>query len=82
MDQPRPLEKTTLDVRGLPPPEPMQQVLAALARLPARTELVVQIHREPVFLFDLIEPKGWRYSARELAPARWEVYIWRAADES
>lgn len=71
-----------LDVRGLPPPEPMQHVMEALAGLPVRTTLVVQIHREPVFLFGMIEPKGWRHSAREIARDHWEVCLWRAADES
>ena len=72
--------KILLDVRGLAPPEPMQRVLAALAPLPARTTLVVRIHREPVFLFPMIEPDGWSRSSRQLAPDDWEICIWRAED--
>ena len=69
-----------LDVRGLTPPEPMQRVLAALAQLPARTTLVVRIHREPVFLFQVIEPDGWSPSSRQLAPDDWEIQIGRSED--
>ena len=74
--------KMALDVRGLPPPEPMQRVMEALAELAPGSVLVVQIHREPVFLFDLITPGGWRHSGRQLGADHWEIRIWRTADET
>ena len=74
--------ETALDVRGLPPPEPMQRVMETLGQLAAGSVLVVQLHREPVFLFDLIAPQGWRHTARQLAPDHWEIRIWHAVNAS
>ncbi len=66
-----------LDVRGLAPPEPMQRVLEAMAQLPPHAVLEVHIHREPVLLYQMIDPDGWSRSARQLAPDNWQVCIWR-----
>ncbi|HTX66525.1 MAG TPA: DUF2249 domain-containing protein [Opitutaceae bacterium] len=66
-----------LDVRGLPPPEPMQHVLEALAGLPAGATLLVHIHREPMLLYQMIEADGWSHSSRQLGTNRWEIGIWR-----
>jgi len=74
--------EVSLDVRGLAPPEPMQRVLEALARLPAQAVLVVRIHREPVLLYQLIEPNGWNRFGRQLAPDDWQVRLWRGARDS
>jgi len=80
-DQTRLAPPVRLDVRGLAPPEPMQRVLAALAQLPPRAPLVVRIHREPLFLYQIIEPDGWSRSSRQLAPDDWEICIWRREDQ-
>ncbi len=73
------IPKMFLDVRGLTPPEPMQRVLEALAQLSPRATLVVRIHREPLLLFQLIDPDGWSRSSRELAANDWQICIWRGA---
>jgi uncharacterized protein (DUF2249 family) len=70
-----------LDVRGLAPPEPMLRVLESLAGLPAQAALVVQIHREPVFLYDMIAADGWGHTSRQLGPDHWEVRLRRREDE-
>jgi hypothetical protein len=70
-----------IDVRGLEPPEPMQHVLGALAQLPPHTPLAVRIHREPLFLYQIIEPDGWCHSSHRLGPDDWEICIWRLEDE-
>lgn len=72
--------KILLDVRGLAPPEPMQRVLQTLAGLPPRAVLTVNIHREPIFLYEIIDADDWRRSSRQLASNHWEINIWRAEE--
>lgn len=54
-----------LDVRGLPPCEPLERILAALDDLPADETLDVLIHREPFPLYALLAERGfaWRTEA-------------------
>lgn len=47
-----------LDVRGLPPCEPLERVLDALESLPRGDVLVVDIHREPFPLYALLPDLG------------------------
>lgn len=54
-----------LDVRGLEPPEPMMQTLAALEQLPAGATLVQLNVRVPQFLLPLLEDRGFTYEIRE-----------------
>jgi len=48
-----------LDVRGLPPCEPFERIMAALDVLPAGGALEVLIHREPVPLHDWLREHGF-----------------------
>ncbi|MDO6386378.1 DUF2249 domain-containing protein [Uliginosibacterium sp. 31-12] len=54
----------TLDVRGLPPPEPFERIMAALDVLPAGEALEVLIHREPFPLYDWLRERGWTWTAK------------------
>ncbi len=57
-----------LDVRGLEPPEPMLQTLAALDDLPAGVTLVQINVRVPRFLLPMLEDRGFSYEVREQGP--------------
>ncbi len=65
-----------LDVRGLPPCEPMERILAALDDLPAGETLDVLIHREPFPLYALLAERGFA-SRTEAAGADFRLLIAR-----
>lgn len=56
-----------LDARELPPPEPMQQTLAALGTLAQGDELVLLLYREPFPLYSVLAREGFTHRT-ELAP--------------
>ena len=56
-----------LDLRGLPPPEPLVRALEAVEALPEGDELVVLTERRPVHLLPLLLERGVEVTARELA---------------
>ncbi|HSB64148.1 MAG TPA: DUF2249 domain-containing protein [Thermoanaerobaculia bacterium] len=59
--------KEVLDLRGLPPPEPLVRTLEAVEALPEGGELVVLTERRPVHLLPLLLERGVEVSLRELA---------------
>jgi uncharacterized protein (DUF2249 family) len=67
----------TLDVRGLPPPEPMMRVLEALAHLPKGASLLVLHERRPVFLYSELEERGFGHITEEVAPGDVRITIRR-----
>ncbi|WP_147652640.1 DUF2249 domain-containing protein [Vulcaniibacterium gelatinicum] len=64
-DTPAALE---LDLRHLPPPEPMRRILDALAALPAGQVLVARTPCHPVPLLERLHADGYRVAV-EVAPA-------------
>ena len=52
----------TLDVRGLPPPEPMERCLDQLAVLDSGQSLHLLIDREPHPLFAILERQGYAWT--------------------
>lgn len=53
-------DATHIDVRGLPPPEPLVQILRLVAQLPARAVLIVHHDRDPLLLYpELLERDWW-----------------------
>lgn len=56
-----------LDLRGLPPPEPLVRTLEAVEALPDGDELVVVTERRPVHLLPLLLERGVKVTVRELA---------------
>lgn len=56
-----------LDLRGLPPPEPLVRTLEAVEALPEGDELVVLTERRPVHLLPLLLQRGVEVTVRELA---------------
>ncbi|KRB67851.1 DUF2249 domain-containing protein [Noviherbaspirillum sp. Root189] len=51
-----------LDVCGLEPPEPMERVLEALARLQRDEHIRMIIDREPRPLYRILEQNGYAYT--------------------
>lgn len=65
-----------LDVRDLPPPEPFEQVLDAIAELPGDGRLCVLHRRQPFPLYDVLQRLGyvWETSGTE---GEYRILIWR-----
>jgi len=55
-DWPAPLEE--MDVRDLPPPEPMVQILGRIEAMRPGTVLAARLDREPMFLFPELAKRG------------------------
>lgn len=64
-----------LDVRGLPPPEPFEKIMRALQTLPAGTELLVLIHREPYPLYEVLRGNGYAWQTDMLAEDKFRIII-------
>jgi hypothetical protein len=48
-----------LDVRGLPPPEPMMAILSLVQSIRDATPVVVHHERDPRFLYPELAEAGW-----------------------
>ena len=57
-----------VDVRGLPPPQPMVTILALVESVHDATPIVVHHERDPQFLYPELAELGWT-AARIPAPA-------------
>jgi uncharacterized protein (DUF2249 family) len=68
-----------LDLRGLMPPEPMEQVLDALAALQAGQQIRMLIEREPHPLYRILERNGYRYRCSEPEPGLYQIVITEVA---
>ena len=68
-----------IDVRGLPPPEPFENIQHALDLLPAGNVLKVRIHREPYPLYDRLRDTGYTWQTTELEDGSFEILITREA---
>ena len=65
-----------LDNRGLPPPEPMVRILAALKDLEGGVRLRVLMDREPFPLYPELERRGFSWDFGEEA-GEFTLTIWR-----
>ncbi len=68
-----------LDVRGLPPPEPFENIIRALSTLSGEDTLRVLIHREPFPLYEMLRGAGYTWQTTALADGDFEILITRAA---
>lgn len=66
-----------LDVRGLEPPEPLEQTLQVAARLAPGQSLHMRIHREPFPLYGLLDDMGLTHRTRVQADGDFLVIIER-----
>lgn len=67
-----------LDVSALEPPEPLEQILAALRSLPAGTALRVNHRREPHPLYPLLAELQFAHHCRHHPDGGITLYIWPA----
>lgn len=72
-----PRREVFIDVRGLPPPEPMVLTLELLETLGDDEVLVHVNSREPIFLLPILTERGYRYAVEQQAPTLYHVRIWR-----
>jgi uncharacterized protein (DUF2249 family) len=56
---------TVLDIRGLPPPEPFERAMEALADLSGEDTLTLVLDRVPYPLFRILDRDGHRYTWRD-----------------
>ncbi len=66
-----------LDVRGLPPPEPFENIARALQTLSGDESLKVLIHREPFPLYEMLRGAGYAWQTTALANGDFEILITR-----
>ncbi|MGB6006803.1 DUF2249 domain-containing protein [Castellaniella sp.] len=69
------LPDITLDVRGLPPPEPLEHCLEALADLTPGQRLNMLIDREPYPLYAMLDRDGFRHECT-FEDTHFQVAIW------
>jgi len=67
-----------LDVRGLPPPEPFENILRALPALSGEGALQVLIHREPYPLYEMLRDAGYTWQTTALENGDFKILITRA----
>ncbi len=66
-----------LDVRGLEPPQPMARVLEMIDRLGPGARLEVHHDRRPIFLYPLLDDRGFRHATDEPEPGLVRIVIWK-----
>ncbi|SEL24893.1 Uncharacterized conserved protein [Colwellia chukchiensis] len=71
-----------VNVCGLPPPEPMQVILSALASLPRGAVLKVAHQRQPYPLYERLLANGWLYHSVEKPEQGVDIYIANALDKA
>lgn len=64
-----------VDARWLPPPEPMEKVLAELETLKPGERICLLIHREPYPLYDILIAWGYEYSSHSCGDGSYEIMI-------
>lgn len=69
-----------LDVRGLEPPQPLEQALKVSEQLVPGQRLRMIHHREPCLLYPLLEKRGFYHRSVIADDDRFELLIWRKDD--
>lgn len=64
-----------LDVRELPPPEPMIKILETLPQVDENTLLLVHHHREPLMLYPKLEERGYEAISNKIDENYYKVLI-------
>lgn len=68
-----------LDVSKLPPPEPLDLSLDAVAKLDAGNYLHIFHRMDPRLLFPLLDDSGYLWEKR-FGPRGFDIFVWRAGD--
>jgi hypothetical protein len=67
-----------IDVRGLPPPEPMLAILRLLADCGPETTVTVHHDREPIYLYPELAEIGWHHEVVEAPAGEVQLRLTRA----
>lgn len=70
-----------LDLRELPPPEPLQRALEAVAQLAPGGRLAIRTRFRPAHLLDQLDARGCGHETTALGDAGWHTLIWRREAE-
>jgi len=70
-----PTGEILVDARWLEPPEPMEKVLQALARLRPGQSIRLLLHREPFPLYSLLAERGYRHATQMEADGSYVILI-------
>lgn len=62
-----------IDVRGLPPPQPLVDILRLLGATPAGRVVIAHLERDPLLLYPELAQAGWQ--AERLPAAGGEVRL-------
>ena len=64
-----------IDVRELPPPEPMMKVFENLNQIDENTLLLVHHHREPLMLYPKLSERGFKAQSNKINDNYYKVFI-------
>ncbi len=64
-----------IDVRELPPPEPMMKILETINQVDEKTVLLVHHHREPMMLYPKLEERGFEAITNKINDNYFKVLI-------
>ncbi|MCX7192321.1 MAG: DUF2249 domain-containing protein [Proteobacteria bacterium] len=64
-----------LDLRGLPPPEPFENIMQALQNMQKGSVLRVLIHREPFPLYDVLRDNNYTWQTSASADGNFTILI-------
>lgn len=81
-DIPSRAQTIALDVRQLSPPEPMMKILETLPQVDERTLLFVHHHREPLFLYEKLQARGYKWHVKMISENDFHVKIWKEGETS
>lgn len=68
-----------IDVRGLPPPEPLVAILELVASVQAATPVIVHHDREPLLLYPELAERGWSAQRIDAPPGEVRLVLERIA---
>ncbi len=71
-----------LDVSELPPPEPLDIILAKLQELGPGEWLCVRHRQQPYPLYNLLETGGLSWQVHYAGPGDFRILIWRPGDSA
>lgn len=66
-----------IDVRELPPPEPMMKIFEKLPEVDDKTILLVHHHREPLMLYPKLEERGFEAISTKIEENYYKVLIFK-----
>lgn len=75
------VDETLIDVRDLPPPEPLEKALAAIDQLRPGKYLVLHHRREPCALLPRLGNLQCKYWVTREEDGFCEVHIWQMGDD-